>query len=114
MKNAALLFLSIFLAGCVSSPPAERAATMHPVPVVYAYATTEGACYMRYLQQAPLDRICVQGENVRYSASPDGSQPNYLPMPRHVDSLFNSIAVERVLRHQRSLKSRDTADRPVD
>lgn len=85
-----------------------------PVPVVYAYATAEGVCYMRYLQQTPLDQICVQGQNVRYSASPDGSQPNYLPMPRHVDALFNSIAVERVLRHQSSLKSRDAADRSVD
>lgn len=105
MKNATLICLLICISGCVSTSPARKSAASTPAPVVYAYQMGEGTCYLRYLQQTPLDQICVNEENIRYSVSPDMSQTNYLPMPVHVEALFNSISVERVLRHRSSMGS---------
>lgn len=113
MKSVAVLLSTICLAGCVSASNARRPPL--PQAVIYAYTSDDTACYVRYLQQLPLDRICVQGDNVRYSAFPDPAQLKYLPMPAPVDALFNSMPVERVLQHRRSLtNNRNPAERTVN
>lgn len=114
MKSVFLLCLSIFLTGCVNAAPYTRKIETLPTSVIYAYRVDDHMCYRRYLQQRPIDQICVDGDNMRYSAIPDTSHDKFLPMPQQAQALFNSIAVARVLRHQQSFGRGNSDNRAID
>lgn len=113
MKLVLLLILGFGLAGCVTTGPVQRRADLQSKTVTYAYQTAGETCYVRYLYQVAVDRICVEGDRIKYTASP-GQAGQFLPMPGHVDALFNSISVEQVLKRRASVLPQYPVKRAVD
>lgn len=114
MKITVLGCLTVCLASCTTNAPSDRRAAGLDQTIIYAYSNGGQTCYQRVLHNYPLDLICVDGDDVRYSVSPNMSNSNFKPMPRHVEALFSSIPVERVLRHRQSVAVRNAGNISVD
>lgn len=96
MRPLFLIILSSCLAGCVAvKHPPGRAATA-PATVFYAYNSTGHSCYIRFQSQIMVDQICVEGDRIRYSLTPEPVKID-LPMPQHVEALFSAISVKWAL-----------------
>lgn len=81
----ALIIAGLPVTGCASWP----GATMQPEPNYYlAEVTRTGECFTRIVGDIAYDRICVDGDILRYSPMVDSE---FITMPEYVQALFDTI-----------------------
>lgn len=97
----ALFFVLLFLAGCVQDRPQLAQRTAAPSVVFVVTRNGPETCYARFLGTYPIDQICSNGDNVRYSEGVAPELARAAVKPLAVEALFDSIPVERVIERRR-------------
>lgn len=95
--TVAIFCLSV--ASCATSHEAGRLIVARENVTFHSYRNGNAQCYQRYIGRAPLDSICMSGNQLRHSLRVAHHDRAYAAMPNEVRQMFMTIPPERVARH---------------
>jgi len=86
---SAIALAPLMLGSCATAGKSLRTDAATSSETYFTFNEGANYCYARFLSDAPIDRVCLNGDLVTYGPITN-IPPGFRPMPNYVTALFNA------------------------